>query len=816
MAVETGGTSETSLKRKATSEYFYLEIEGHYECGELLTKPSGKCQSKCDYSSAPCCPGRVSHAAVRQKAALHISDKIEPGFWSWTDQGPKRLNISVREGSCEEKRDALMAKIEPRHSNLKEKFDEAKAGQDPKLRTQSFQRILEAIELADENNRSSNLTLEQDVLFTCHAETFERKIRDGIATLRSASPEEQRSLFCRVVDYRANPSKSLCEIFDEDVAHTTSRNAKAQWLPKFSASAATVVARAHDAQFSESGIRDKEREIVRKSKLAHIVHQTINELIPARQVTNGPEGPIPGPVIGVNALIICSALNEKSCLFFEATRQIHRDSIPAFARHLARRLIDMDWSNLPATISVAFPLFLICWAMRKPFSEVCDILGLPNLARLSLDVTAQLDHAEKRWRIATQNWERMTRAEIKVARTQLGQDMQVSLGDLRRLCLDQSDAELMTAEVRPSENSVPDHDSSSQNVECAGEAGSVASDEGSLFMPFQPSIDSGYVSNVGSQQMHGSTLAAPLSGAFVVPSASSSRSNVQRDPAAAGVVQNLSREATSLDALASAASQACPSHHDGGSAISPQFSMATSAMPIAIRGSETNLAEPGREVVVFGETDRYEAPPNAALAAGNRHLPVLDSPSDEVAADVPPIGTSRWPHAAGQKRSAESEGSEHRLSRKRHNLPTMDVEHEQNTDLHPPIPEYTHPNNSPWELEVSGEHQSDRTLAIEETPGLGVFATASSRTAYNDTRDNDESNAPNDFSGLISDESVHVANTQGSPPAGKDGTNIASDVDSQTWNFSLNDSTLEDPQSWLASFDSMTNQDMQSLFNNIL
>ncbi|KAM3524613.1 hypothetical protein MY4038_007671 [Beauveria bassiana] len=783
MAVETGGTSETSLKRKATSEYFYLEIEGHYECGELLTKPSGKCQSKCDYSSAPCCPGRVSHAAVRQKAALHISDKIEPGFWSWTDH--------VREGSCEEKRDALMAKIEPRHSNLKEKFDEAKAGQDPKLRTQSFQRILEAIELADENNRSSNLTLEQDVLFTCHAETFERKIRDGIATLRSASPEEQRSLFCRVVDYRANPSKSLCEIFDEDVAHTTSRNAKAQWLPKFSASAATVVARAHDAQFSESGIRDKEREIVRKSKLAHIVHQTINELIPARQVTNGPEGPIPGPVIGVNALIICSALN--------------------------------------GTSTAPNKFF-------KSFSEVCDILGLPNLARLSLDVTAQLDHAEKRWRIATQNWERMTRAEIKVARTQLGQDMQVSLGDLRRLCLDQSDAELMTAEVRPSENSVPDHDSSSQNVECAGEAGSVASDEGSLFMPFQPSVDSGYLSNVGSQQMHGSTLAAPLSGAFVVPSASSSRSNVQRDPAAAAgetegdgssVLEAAGLKRThdqllsyqsvrGLDALASAASQACPSHHDGGSAISPQFSMATSAMPIAIRGSETNLAEPGREVVVFGETDRYEAPPNAALAAGNRHLPVLDSPSDEVAADVPPIGTSRWPHAAGQKRSAESEGSEHRLSRKRHNLPTMDVEHEQNTDLHPPIPEYTHPNNSPWELEVSGEHQSDRTLAIEETPGLGVFATASSRTAYNDTRDNDESNAPNDFSGLISDESVHVANTQGSPPAGKDGSNIASDVDSQTWNFSLNDPTLEDPQSWLASFDSMTNEDMQSLFNNIL
>ncbi|KAM3562090.1 hypothetical protein ARSEF4850_002938 [Beauveria asiatica] len=715
-----------------------------------------------------------------------------------------------------------MAKIEPRPSNLKEKFDAAKAGQDPKLRTQSFQRILEAIGLADENNRSSNLTLEQDVLFTCHAETFERKIRDGIATLRSASPEEQRSLFCRVVDYRANPSKSLCEIFDEDVAHTTSRNAKAQWLPKFSASAATVVARAHDAQFSESGIRDKEREIVRKSKLANIVHQTINELIPARQVTNGPEGPIPGPVIGVNALIICSALNEKSSLFFEATRQIHPESIPAFARHLARRLIDIDWSNLPATISVAFPLFLICWAMRKPFSEVCDILGLPNLARLSLDVTAQLDNAEKRWRIATQNWERMTRAEIKVARTQLGQDVQVSLGDLRRLCLDQSDAELMTAEVRPSENSVPDHDSSSQNVECAGEAGSVASDEGSLFIPFQPSVDSGYVSNVGSQQMHGSILAAPLSGAFVVPSASSSRSNVQRDPAAAAgetegdgssVLEAAGLKRThdqllsypsvrGLDALASAASQACPSHHDGGSgysgsAISPQFSMAT-------------------EVVIFGETDRYEAPPNAALAAGNRHLPVLDSPSDEVAADVPPIGTSRWPHAAGQKRSAESEGSEHRLSRKRHNLPTMDVEHEQNTDLHPPIPEYTHPNNSPWELGASGEHQSDRTLAIEETPGLGVFATASSRTAYNDTRDNDESNAPNDFSGLISGESVHVANTQGSPPAGKDGTNIASDVDSQTWNFSLNDPTLEDPQSWMASFDSMTNEDMQSLFNNIL
>ncbi|KAM3539087.1 hypothetical protein ARSEF1564_007997 [Beauveria bassiana] len=366
----------------------------------------------------------------------------------------------------------------------------------------------------------------------------------------------------------------------------------------------------------------------------------------------------------------------------------------------------------------------------------------------------------------------------------------------------------MTAEVRPSENPVPDHDSSSQNVECAGEAGSVASDEGSLFMPFQPSVDSGYVSNVGSQQMHCSTLAAPLSGAFVVPSASSSRSNVQRDPAAAAgetegdgssVLEAAGLKRThdqllsyqlvrGLDALASAASQACPSHHDGGSgysgsAISPQFLVAT-------------------EVVIFGETDRYEAPLYAALAAGNRHLLVLDSPSDEVAADVPPIEISRRPYAAGQKRSAESEGSEHRLSRKRHNLPTMDVEHEQNTDLHPPIPAYTHLNNSPWELGASGEHQSDRTLAIEETPGLGVSATASSRIAYNDTRDNDESNAPNDFSSLISGESVHVANTQGSPPAGKDGTNIASDVDSQTWNFSLNDLTLEDPQSWMASFDS--------------
>ncbi|KAK8142364.1 hypothetical protein G3M48_008888 [Beauveria asiatica] len=398
-----------------------------------------------------------------------------------------------------------MAKIEPRHSNLKEKFDAAKARQNPKLRTQSFQRILEDIELADENNRSSNLTLEQDVMFTCHAETFERKIRDGIAILRSASTEDHRTLFSRLVDYRANPTKSLCEIFDEDVAHTTSKNAKAQWLPGFSASMATVVARAYDAQHSES-----------------------DKLIPAHQETKGPG---PGPVIGVNALIICSALNEQPYLFSEAVRQIHTKHIPAFARHLARLLMGIDWSNLPATISVAFPLFLICWAMRKPFSEVCDKLGLKNLATLPLDVTTQLDDAERRWRIATQNWERMARTEIEAARTRLNEDVQILLRELRHLCRDWSNA--MTAEVSLSEHSVPNHDSSSQNVECAEEAGSVASDEGSLFMPFQPSVDSGYVSNAGSEQMYGSTLAAPSSGAFIFPSALSSRRNVQRDPAAA-------------------------------------------------------------------------------------------------------------------------------------------------------------------------------------------------------------------------------------------------------------------------------------------
>lgn len=201
-----------------------------------------------------------------------------------------------------------MAKIEIRHSNLKENFDAAKAEQNSKLRTQSFQRILELMEAADEGDRSSNLTLEQEVLFTYHGETFERKIREGIAILRSASSEEHQSLFCRVVSYRANPNQSLCNIFDEDVAQTTSANTKAQWLPRFSASVATLVGRAHNAQFSESGTRDKEREIIRKSKPARIIHQTMNELIVARQVTNG----IPGPVIGINALVICSALNGTS------------------------------------------------------------------------------------------------------------------------------------------------------------------------------------------------------------------------------------------------------------------------------------------------------------------------------------------------------------------------------------------------------------------------------------------------------------------------------------------------------------------------
>ncbi|TQV90237.1 hypothetical protein IF1G_11129 [Cordyceps javanica] len=532
MAVETGGTSEKSVKRKATAKYFYLEIEGHYECCALLTKPSGKCHSKCRLSSVPCCPGRVSHAAVRHMAAVRINDEIEPGYWSWTDQGPRRLDITAREGSCEEKRAALMAKMEPRHSNLKDDFDGAKAEQNSKLRTQSFQRILEVMEVADDSDRSSNLTLEQDVLFTCHGETFERTIRDGIAKLRSASPEEHHGLFCQVISYRANPSKSLCEIFNEDVAQTTSKTTKARWLPRFSALVASIVKRALDVQFSESGIRDIEREIIRNSKLAHIVHQTINELIPARQVTNGPEGPIPGPVIGVNALIICSALNEESCVFSKATRQIDSDLIPAFARYLSRLLIDIDWSNLPATISVVFPLFLISWAVRKPFHELCELLGLLNLARLQLDVTAQLDRAEMRWQIATRNWTGMTKAEINLAKTQLHEDVQIILGDLRRLCLDQSEAASMTTEVSASEHQELDRSPASQNSECVGEAGSIASEEEPFFTLHQPSIDSGYLSNAASQQMRSTAPVVSSSGAFSCTDLLYSRHNAPKDSAA--------------------------------------------------------------------------------------------------------------------------------------------------------------------------------------------------------------------------------------------------------------------------------------------
>lgn len=160
------------------------------------------------------------------------------------------------------------------------------------------------------------------------------------------------------------------------------------------------------------------------------------------------------------------------------------------------------------------------------------MLGLPNLAGLGLDLTSQFDHAELRWRAATQNWEKMTATEIKLAEVQLHQDLQIIIQDLQRLVIGEYDAESVIFE-RLSELPVTDHDSASQNVECAEEAGSVASDEGSLFMPLQSSVDSGYVSNAGSQQMFGSTLVAPSSGAFVFPSALSSCRNVQQDPAAA-------------------------------------------------------------------------------------------------------------------------------------------------------------------------------------------------------------------------------------------------------------------------------------------
>ncbi|KAK8142958.1 hypothetical protein G3M48_007927 [Beauveria asiatica] len=534
--------------------------------------------------------------------------------------------------------------------------------------------------------------------------------------------------------------------------------------------------------------------------------------------------------------------------------------------------------------------------------------------------------------------------------------------------------------------------------------------EGSLFIPFQTSIDNSYVSNVGSQQVHGTPSAASPSRSFmfrsplpscriaarqkrlqardnavpfsrpqfdpvhdaaspyhsegaasgqrttVGPLSRQSHADLRLSPVAfdqfalenptaetelfasrlsprgssyqaypssqapgqpqpAGVVQNLPREVTSLslvdpapdasvqiimpdasahdqtlsyravhdlNALASAASQTCPLYHDGdsgygGSAMSSQSSMATSAMPIPfgdreqpiqavdppLCGPERPNNVPARPIGGHRTALPDEAPLLAAATGSNsttRHLPVLDSTPDKAAADNPPVGTNRRPHTAGQKRSAESGDSDHRLSRKRHNPPTMDAEHEHNTDLHSPVPESTHLNNSIWEFGASSEHQTGRTLAIEGTPGLGVFA--SSRTAYNDNRDNGESNTSNDFSALVSVDSfatapnapvevdhthstgapnstagepnisfrhngqrsslnldltgsqsakaVHFANTQGSPPAGKDGTTIASGLDSQTWIFDLSDQALEDSQAWNFGLDDQALEDSQA------
>lgn len=125
----------------------------------------------------------------------------------------------------------------------------------------------------------------------------------------------------------------------------------------------------------------------------------------------------------------------------------------------------------------------------------------------------------------------MTKAEINLAKTQLREDTQILLGDLQRLCLGQADA---------SEHLGHGHSPASRNAECAGEAGVSAEgslfmphqlsgqsaecmretvaavpNEDSLFLPFQPSIDSGYASNVATQQVCGTTPVASSPGSIL-------------------------------------------------------------------------------------------------------------------------------------------------------------------------------------------------------------------------------------------------------------------------------------------------------------
>ncbi|KAM3552434.1 hypothetical protein ARSEF4850_007395 [Beauveria asiatica] len=207
------------------------------------------------------------------------------------------------------------------------------------------------------------IRLRNDALFELHGEVFETHIRKGVAKLQNPETKRSKPVSSRIIEYRQNEIQSLDEIFDRVAAETTSSDKKMQWTFATSSALARALARKVDRKYAQSGVRGSttEQELMRHEKLPHIIYYAIDALVLQK---------------GVDALLLYAALQEQHCLFSAAKKNIPFNNLFDFGVDIAKRLQDLELTEIGEDTLVYIPLAVVAWAFRLRYGFISSEVSL--------------------------------------------------------------------------------------------------------------------------------------------------------------------------------------------------------------------------------------------------------------------------------------------------------------------------------------------------------------------------------------------------------------------------------------------------------
>ncbi|KAK8146527.1 hypothetical protein G3M48_002989 [Beauveria asiatica] len=435
-------------------------------------------------------------------------------------------------------------------AELSQMLETALLLQDQKQQTSELEKIVEQLKLSPSSAEQE--ALKKKTLFELHGRRVESHIRGGIAKLQSECSPTWVSLSSQIVKYRLQNNRRLDRVFDDisnrtrsaletndrldlDIAQATKelqeKAQKLKWTYKNDSWTARAILRECDAQFSKSKNPNKEKEQRRQEKLALLIYHLMNELF---------------PILDVGVILIYAAMREQHCYLDEARRDIH--DIPGFANFVAKRVETIDISEIK-NAAVHFPLAVVGWALGKSLKRM--VLNYDKFDEAEKEYLAAQGHLmadqedagirlDRGLSLSFEELQEQTAGEGTTANHQEHtaslSPMSPSVGPMASLLSsDDAGAALGGTNECPdgSEHLAPCDNPVAQNPACARGTDAALSNEESLFCPTQPSTDSGYMSNAGSQQWHHTTSVTSSSGAFLVPSPLSSRLHTQPGTAAA-------------------------------------------------------------------------------------------------------------------------------------------------------------------------------------------------------------------------------------------------------------------------------------------